>query len=128
MYSQMVRREWQKKNVKHPFTIGEDRRLMIDNFIKTLPFELTEDQKISIDEIRKDLLKTHPMNRFLQGDVGSGKTVVAAVAAYVSYLNGYQTLIMAPTEILATQHYHTVQKLLNHCRLKLPYRPVHKNL
>lgn len=119
MYSQMVRREWQKKNVKHPFIINEDRGLKIDSFIKTLPFELTGDQKISIDEIRKDLLKTHPMNRFLQGDVGSGKTVVAAVAAYVSYLNGYQTLIMAPTEILATQHYHTVQKLFKSLPLKI---------
>lgn len=119
MYSQMVRREWQKKNVKHPFIIDEDKRLKIDSFIKTLPFELTRDQIISIDEIKQDLLKTHPMNRFLQGDVGSGKTVVAAVAAYISYLNGFQTLIMAPTEILATQHYHTIQKLFKSLPLKI---------
>lgn len=119
MYSQMVRREWQKKNVKHPFIIDEDRRLKIDSFIKSLPFELTGDQVISIDEIKQDLLMTHPMNRFLQGDVGSGKTVVAAVAAYTSYLNGFQTLIMAPTEILATQHFQTVQKLFKSLPLKV---------
>lgn len=119
MYSQMVRREWQKKNVKHPFVIDEVRELKIDSFIKALPFELTGDQKISIDEIKQDLLKSHPMNRFLQGDVGSGKTVVAAVAAYISYLNGYQTLIMAPTEILASQHYQTIQKLFRLLPLKV---------
>lgn len=119
IYSQMVRREWQRKNVKHPFIIDEGRRLKIDEFINALPFELTGDQIVAIDEIRQDLLKRHPMNRFLQGDVGSGKTVVAAVASYISYLNGFQTLIMAPTEILATQHYQTIKKLFNSFPLKI---------
>lgn len=119
LYSQMTRREWQQKKATHHFLLDNKKKLLIEKFINSLPFELTDDQKTSIDEIKLDLLKTHPMNRFLQGDVGSGKTVVAAIAAYLSYLNGFQTLIMAPTEILATQHYQTIQKLFKSLPLKI---------
>ena len=75
------------------------------DFIKKLPFKLTGAQNRVIDEICGDFTKNVPMNRLLQGDVGSGKTAVAAVAMYVAYMNGYQSAIMAPTEILASQHY-----------------------
>ena len=86
--------------------------LSIKKFVDSLPFTLTDDQKRSAWSILKDIQKTHPMNRLLQGDVGSGKTVVAAIAAYNASQAGYQTVIMAPTEILAQQHYKTITALL----------------
>ena len=78
---------------------------LVDRFIKSLPFELTNAQKRAIDEIMKDLNSTTPMQRLLQGDVGSGKTVVACIVLLCAIENGYQGAIMAPTEILAIQHY-----------------------
>lgn len=84
----------------------------IKNFVNGLPFKLTKPQKISAWEILQDLEKSQPMNRLLEGDVGSGKTIVATMAMYNSSLNGYQSVLMAPTEILALQHYETISKLL----------------
>lgn len=77
----------------------------------TLPFELTQEQKDTVDEVVMDLAKPHPMNRLLQGDVGSGKTIVAILAAIIVAENGLQASFMAPTEILATQHYLTFKKI-----------------
>ena len=77
----------------------------IDQFIKNLPFALTKAQRKVYAEISDDLAKCHPMQRLLLGDVGSGKTVVAALAALRAIENGYQAALMAPTEILAEQHY-----------------------
>ncbi len=76
-------------------------------FTASLPFALTKAQARVVSEICKDFLKPHPMNRLVQGDVGSGKTAVAAVSMYVAARNGYQSAIMAPTEILAMQHFET---------------------
>lgn len=84
----------------------------LDEFYHSLPFELTNPQLLAISEIIADLQLDIPMNRLLQGDVGSGKTVVAAAACYFAYKNGYQSALMAPTEILATQHYHTLTSFL----------------
>lgn len=78
---------------------------LVDKFIKNLPFKLTEGQNKAFNEILNDLNSTEPMQRLLQGDVGSGKTVVACMMLLAAVENGYQGAMMAPTEILATQHY-----------------------
>lgn len=91
------------KKMRKPFENIECRR----EFTASLPFKLTGAQERVIAEIADDFLKPHPMNRLVQGDVGSGKTAVAAVAMYVTARNGYQAAIMAPTEILAMQHFET---------------------
>ena len=101
--------EWQSKIRQKPFQIYNHK---IMDLMKSLPFKLTQAQQKVIKEIFADLFSTKPMNRLLEGDVGSGKTVVACITAYVSFLNGFQTIFMAPTEILAQQHYITVSKLL----------------
>lgn len=81
-------------------------------FKKSLPFTLTDDQEKSITSIILDLSKTYPMNRLLNGDVGSGKTVVAAIASRHVALQSYQTALLAPTEVLALQHFHSFRSLL----------------
>ena len=88
----------------------ENRNLM--PFLGALPFRLTGAQRRCIEEIAADLGKGAPMNRLVQGDVGSGKTMVAAAAAYLAVTNGHQAAMMAPTEILAEQHYASLSKLL----------------
>lgn len=84
----------------------------VEQFIKRIPFPLTEDQQKSVKEIYEDLVDEKRMNRLLQGDVGSGKTIVAIISIYMNYLSGYQSALMAPTEILATQHYGTLKHML----------------
>lgn len=83
----------------------------VEDFIKTLPFELTTDQEKAVSDIVKDLTSEGKMNRLLQGDVGSGKTIVSFLAIYANYLAGYQSALMAPTEILATQHYNNMKDI-----------------
>ncbi len=83
----------------------------INKFIKGLPFELTNDQKKVVDEIINDLSSPSRMNRLLQGDVGSGKTIVSFIAMYANFLSGYQSALMAPTEILAVQHYENLKEI-----------------
>lgn len=91
----------------------------IEEVVNSLPFALTPDQKTSLDEILNDMSSNHRMNRLLQGDVGSGKTIIALLAAYANYLSGYQTAIMVPTEILATQHYQESKKILDNYGLNI---------
>ncbi|MGH2812819.1 MAG: ATP-dependent DNA helicase RecG, partial [Actinomycetota bacterium] len=85
---------------------------LAEKFVDALPFELTAAQRKSIEEISADLARPIPMHRLLQGEVGSGKTVVALFAALVAVQGGYQAAIMAPTEVLAGQHFLTITKLL----------------
>ncbi len=95
--------------------VGERTR----NLIQSLPYELTGAQKRVLREIREDMKKNTPMNRLVQGDVGSGKTVVALIAMMMSVENGYQGALMAPTEILAVQHYFNVRNLLQDFQIKV---------
>src|SRR3989344_1333749 len=88
-------------------------------FIKLLPFKLTGAQERAIGDVLKDLKSGHPMNRLLEGDVGSGKTAVAGCAAYILAKNGFQATYMAPTEILARQHFENFYKVLRNTGLKI---------
>ena len=90
-----------------------------DFYFKNLPFELTEAQKRVMREIRKDLGSGRQMNRLLQGDVGSGKTLVALMCMLIAADNGFQACIMAPTEILANQHFQTISKFLEGLDIKI---------
>ncbi len=117
--SSVVRKNtWSKKLIKKPWAI-ETYKSKIDKLIKSLPFDLTSAQNNAITEILMDLQSNKAMNRLLEGDVGSGKTIVAAVAAYAAVLNDYQVAFMAPTEILANQHYQTLQKILDSLKIKI---------
>lgn len=88
-------------------------------FTNYLPFELTNAQKKVIREIRKDMGSGKQMNRLLQGDVGSGKTLVALMTALIAFDNGFQVSLMAPTEILAIQHYHSIKKMTDGLGIKI---------
>ena len=97
--------------------IAVDDRIR-DSARKVLPFKLTAGQRTTLKEIVDDLQRAHPMNRLLQGDVGAGKTIVALLAAVVAMENGLQVAFMAPTEILAEQHFVTISKLLAASRFR----------
>ena len=102
--------DWQ---VSQPGSAFETKPSLLEAFIKSLPFALTEAQHKVLKEILADLQKPQPMSRLLQGEVGSGKTVVATAALLVTVANGYQGAFMAPTEILAEQHFATIGELLS---------------
>lgn len=99
------------KNIKDGIEKNFDKE-KLDKVIKSLPYELTVDQKIVLNEILEDLTSKRRMNRLLQGDVGSGKTIISIIAMVANYLSGYQSALMVPTEILATQHYETMKEIL----------------
>lgn len=110
--------KWQKVKIEKKWEM-ELYKKNIEKFISSLPFELTNAQKNASEQILKDLSSDRAMNRLLEGDVGSGKTVVATIAAYLAYLNDFQTAFMAPTEILALQHYKTISELLSNFGVKV---------
>src|SRR5436189_1321847 len=96
--------------------------VLFDKFVKSLPFELTGAQEKVIAEIRRDLAAGHPMNRLLQGDVGSGKTLVAIAAMLLAVEAGYQSAFMAPTQILAEQHYDVLRRWLDPLGVRVALR------
>ncbi len=116
-----LQKKWHWQNVEQhqqkpiPFTT-ETKTLL-----EALPFELTDAQKKSVNEILNDLNKPYPMSRLLQGDVGSGKTIVAGIAIFNAIKAGYQVALMAPTEILAKQHYKTLYQLLQPYSLNIKF-------
>ena len=93
--------------------------LKVNDFIQTLPFELTVDQQKTVLEIYQDLCSSIRMNRLVQGDVGSGKTIVAFIAVYINFLSHYQSAFMVPTEILARQHYHDALSLFKNTDIEI---------
>lgn len=103
------KQEWSGKVNAYPIQTQAD---VIKTFTDTLPFTLTNAQLKALSDIFRDFKGKTPMNRLLQGDVGSGKTIVAALAMLAAHQNGYKSILMAPTEILATQHFTTIQKFL----------------
>jgi len=111
-----LKREEHKKESGIPFST--DRELT-SSFFHCLPYSLTLSQKKVIREILEDMRSFHPMNRLLQGDVGSGKTVVATLVLLTAIANGYQTALMAPTEILAQQHWLNLRQLLAPLNIKV---------
>ena len=106
------------KKIKNGIAREFDRK-ELDKLIDSLPYSLTPDQDKALNEIIDDLVNKRRMNRLLQGDVGSGKTIVSILAMYVNYLSGYQSALMVPTEILATQHFNTIKKILGNTNVNV---------
>ena len=112
LFMYMMKISYLKKSKKQ--SDGLSRNVSYDQVLEivdSLPFKLTKDQLKSVKDIYDDLTSSNRMNRLLQGDVGSGKTIVSFIALYINYLAGYQGALMAPTEILASQHYQNFLKL-----------------
>ena len=107
-----IEKDKKEKEKYKSIPIIEDKELTKD-FLNSLPFELTSDQQKSMKEIVKDISKNKPMNRLLNGDVGSGKTVVAALAVLQCIRNNFSAIVLAPTTVLANQHFDTFNKFLS---------------
>lgn len=108
-----LRRE-DKKGIAH-----KAEGFLVQDFISSLPFKLTAAQERVVDEIKSDMVSLKPMQRLLQGDVGSGKTIVATISAIIAIQGGYQVAFMAPTEILARQHYDKIKSQAKKLRISL---------
>lgn len=109
-------KEWSDQLKASPMKIDQN---ILKDFITNLPFKLTHDQEKAIEEITSDINNSFPANRLLEGEVGSGKTIVAAVVSLVAALCGFETIIAAPTEILAFQHYDTLSKLFKKSKIDI---------
>ncbi|MCS7299799.1 MAG: ATP-dependent DNA helicase RecG [Spirochaetia bacterium] len=115
--------EFMKMNILIEYNRSQEKKIdkgkryssskLAEEFVSELPFELTEAQKRVMEEIRRDMFSEKVMHRLLQGDVGSGKTIVALYSALIAVENGFQVAFMVPTEVLATQHYLNITNLLN---------------
>ena len=103
------RRLWQETKKSHQCRINDNE---INTLIRSLPFSLTNDQQSATNEILLDLDRTYPMNRLFEGDVGAGKTVVAMIAMFAVHRNNLQSVLMAPTQVLAEQHYRSIKGFL----------------
>jgi ATP-dependent DNA helicase RecG len=116
--AQQRRAAWEKQIKGTPFIVKKYQN-KLDEFESSLPFSLTNAQKHAITQVLEDIKKEQPMNRLVQGDVGSGKTIVGTYIMYLAHLNGFQSVMMAPTEILAEQHYATIKKFLEPFGMKV---------
>ena len=114
----LVLRKRRHETDRKPRAVVVDDRVR-ESARRVLPFKLTDGQKTALREIVTDMQRPEPMNRLLQGDVGAGKTIVAMLAAIVAMENGFQVAFMAPTEILADQHYLTIRRLLDASRFRI---------
>ena len=110
--SKAIKNETIKENAKS-ITFKED---VAKDFVSNLPFKLTDEQRRVIWQIYKDISQTKPMNRLVEGDVGSGKTIIATMAGIMAINNDYQVAFLAPTELLAQQHYQTIKRFLSHTK------------
>ena len=118
MFLSLMEQLKQTKNTRKnhfPIEFGEE----VEQFIRNLPYELTNAQKKTLNEIRQDMKSEYQMNRLVQGDVGSGKTIVAMAALYAVCVKGYQGAFMAPTEVLARQQYEDFVKMLSPLGIKV---------
>ena len=113
----VLRKRQQAAHRKARAVVVDDR--VRESARRTLPFRLTAGQRQALKEIVEDMQRVEPMNRLLQGDVGAGKTVVALIAAVVAMESGFQVAFMAPTEILADQHYLTIRRMLDQSRFRV---------
>ncbi len=117
---QLAQHYFFRNSKKQPnFVMNAFQSDMVDSFLAQLPFSLTGDQVFAINEIVSDIKQSISMHRLLQGDVGSGKTLVALVSAIVAIENGYQAALMAPTDILARQHFATIEKFINNLSIRV---------
>ncbi|MDP3012770.1 MAG: DEAD/DEAH box helicase, partial [Candidatus Subteraquimicrobiales bacterium] len=112
-------KERKRKLIKKKGIALNINKVEIDKFIKNIGFDLTKSQQKVTAEILDDLFKKTPMNRLLQGDVGSGKTIVSAISTFATFLSGYQTVFLAPTQILANQHYETMKSLFEDLSIRI---------
>lgn len=103
-----------EQGIKRDVSLNE-----VESLISSLSYTLTKDQLTSVKEIYDDLISNKRMNRLLQGDVGSGKTIVSFIAIYINYLSGYESVLMAPTEILAIQHYNNIKALFKNYNINI---------
>jgi len=117
LLGQIKKEAWKNRGVAKKFIAGGSELL---DFMDALPFKLTSAQINVSKDILKDLSKNKPSNRLIQGDVGSGKTVVSALAMYIALKSNSSSLLMAPTEILANQHYKTIKELFGKLNPKIP--------
>jgi len=108
-----------KNNQKLSGLKFDNKKILEEKLYKILPFKLTNSQKNSIKEIKSDLFSKHQMIRLLQGDVGSGKTIISIVSMIIAFESGYQSALMVPTEILGNQHYETIKKFLEHLKINI---------
>ncbi len=114
---------WRRRRAAaRPGLVTASSSFYVRELAASLPFELTEAQKRCVREIRRDMQSPRPMNRLLQGDVGSGKTLVALCAMLMAVESGYEAALMAPTQILAEQHYRSFRRLLAHMDVRLALR------
>jgi ATP-dependent DNA helicase RecG len=117
----LLRAKVKREETVKGFVFGEVGHVFNTFYTKHLPFSLTEAQKRVMREIRKDMGSGHQMNRLLQGDVGSGKTIVALMCMLLAADNGFQSVLMAPTEVLAMQHYKSISELVEGLDIKIAF-------